>query len=271
VRLSVTTWSFPACDLPESVAIAAALGFDAIDLGYIHRPAIDKRRVVVDAERYGAEMGALGLPVTCLFHRFGHSRTARNLADASSREANLRDFRAVLRFCTAAGVPLVMLLPGMVNDGQTRDAAIAVAANQLRAMVDLAAGANIIVAIEPHVGAATDAPEAVIEIVTEVPGLRLVLDPAHFICEGFSQASLEPLLPHAAHIHLRQARPGVLQTPLDNGTIDFGALLSGLRAVGYDGAVAVEYVHQDWMGTLHEDVLTETVRMRDLVREWGHA
>jgi hypothetical protein len=45
-------------------------------------------------------------------------------------------------------------------------------------------------------------------------------------------------------------------------------MLGTLKAAGYDGYLAIEYVHQDYMDGLHDDVLTETVDMRDCVREW---
>ena len=76
------------------------------------------------------------------------------------------------------------------------------------------------------------------------------------------------LAPYAAHIHLRQARPGYLQAKLDQGVIDFRALLALLRSQGYERALAIEYVHQAYMNTLYDDVLTETIAMRDLVRGW---
>jgi hypothetical protein len=43
-------------------------------------------------------------------------------------------------------------------------------------------------------------------------------------------------------------------------------VLTTLRKAGYDGYLAIEYVHQGYMNTLFDDVLTETVQMRDLVR-----
>jgi sugar phosphate isomerase/epimerase len=164
-----------------------------------------------------------------------------------------------------------MLLPGVINAGQSAEAAVGAASAALRAMVTLAGDACIRVAVEPHVGALAATPEAVLDLVARVPGLGIVLDPAHFVCQGYDQAALAPLLAFAAHIHLRQARPGRLQAPHDAGTIDFDRLIADLHSVGYGGSLAIEYVHQPWMDTLHEDVLTETVRMRDLVRAWGNA
>jgi hypothetical protein len=69
-------------------------------------------------------------------------------------------------------------------------------------------------------------------------------------------------------VHLRQSRPGALQTKLDKGTINIGAELGTLRDAGYDGYLSIEYTHQDYMDSLYDDILTETIRMRDLVRGW---
>jgi sugar phosphate isomerase/epimerase len=84
---------------------------------------------------------------------------------------------------------------------------------------------------------------------------------------GFTQGAIDPLAAHAGHVHLRQARPGALQAKWAEGVLDFPAMIGTLRDAGYDGWLAVEYVHQAYMNTLSDDVLTETVRMRDAMRE----
>jgi hypothetical protein len=44
------------------------------------------------------------------------------------------------------------------------------------------------------------------------------------------------------------------------------AFLAALKDSGYGGRLAIEYLNQPYMDTRHDDVLYETVRMRDLVR-----
>ncbi len=109
----------------------------------------------------------------------------------------------------------------------------------------------------------------VLELLERAPGLRLTLDYAHFVCLGWRQDEIDALAPHAAHVHLRQARPGVLQAKAAQGTINIAAQLATLRDRGFGGYLALEYVHQDYMDTLYDDVLTETIAMRDTVREWS--
>jgi sugar phosphate isomerase/epimerase len=205
------------------------------------------------------------------YHLFGTTPTERNLADAAARAQNVADFRGVVRFCREAAIPTAMVLPGVVNPGQTRGEALAQSAAALAELVPLAQEAGVVLTVEPHVHSYLESPALVAELLERVPGLRLTLDYAHFICLGYRQEEIDPLAAHAAHIHLRQARPGALQAKLDQGTINFSALLGTLGDLGYGGYLALEYVHQPYMDTVYDDVLTETVRLRDLVRAYAGA
>jgi len=42
-----------------------------------------------------------------------------------------------------------------------------------------------------------------------------------------------------------------------------------LRGSGYQGAMSLEYVYQDYMNTRYDDVLTETILLRDQFRSWS--
>ena len=57
--------------------------------------------------------------------------------------------------------------------------------------------------------------------------------------------------------------------PFDEGFLaDPFAHHATLRDAGYQGYLALESVHQDYMNTLTEDVLTETILMRDCFQNW---
>jgi sugar phosphate isomerase/epimerase len=266
MKLCVTSWSFPALTLPEVAGVARAIGIAAVDVGLFYRASLDKARVLAEPEAAAAELAGLGVELSNLYWLFGADIAERNLADPAARRANLADFVRVLRFCRAAAIPSLMLLPGIINPGQGRDEALAASAESLRALLPLAQEAGVALAVEPHVHSYCESPVLALALLERVRGLRLVLDYAHFVCLGHRQEEIDPLAPHAAHVHLRQARPGALQAKLAQGTINFAAVLTTLRKAGYDGYLAIEYVHQGYMNTLFDDVLTETVQMRDLVR-----
>ena len=270
MQLSVTNWSFPACTLDEAWAIARALGFQAMDLGLFYGPALDKARVLADPEGAARDVTGRGIRGANLYWLFGNGLSDRALTDPDARAANLADFAAVCRFARAAGIPSVFVLPGVV-DGRPKDQALADSAASLRALNDIAQGQGVTLTVEPHVGGILASPAETLALLEQAPGVKRALDYAHFACMGFTQDAIDPLAHHAGHIHLRQARPGALQTKWGEGTLDFAAMVGVLRCAGYDGWLAVEYVHQAYMNTLFDDVLTETIRMRDAMRALGIA
>jgi sugar phosphate isomerase/epimerase len=174
----------------------------------------------------------------------------------------------VVRFCREAGVPTLFVLPGVVNPGQGRAEALAQSATSLNRLMPIAQEAGVTLTVEPHVHSYLESPALALELIERVPGLKLTLDYAHFVCLGWRQDEIDVLVPHAAHMHMRQARPGALQTKAHEGTINMAAQLAVLKSANYAGYLSLEYVHQDYMGTLYDDVLTETVQLRDLIRAW---
>lgn len=268
MKLSLTSWSLPACTLEEAAGIARIIGIGALDLGYFFGPALDKPALLAEPERVAENVLGLGVDLPNLYHLFGDGLADRNLADPGALDRNLADFRQVVRFCRAASIPTVFVLPGIVNRGQSRRDAMRQAAASLARLLPIAEDAGITLTIEPHVHSCLESPAHVLDLIEQVPGLKLTLDYAHFVCLGYRQDEIDSLAPHAAHVHLRQSKSGELQTKLDKGTINIAAELGTLRMAGYRGHLAIEYTVQDYMNSLYDDILSETIRMRDLVRAW---
>ena len=262
MQLTVTSWSFPACTLAEASGIARSLGFRVMDLGLLHGPALDRRRIIADPEAAAGSLG--GIAVSNLYWMFGADIAENAVSDPSARARNEAEFVRVCQFARAAGCPSIFVLPGVSGPG-----AFAAAAAGLRGLVDVAAAHGVMLMVEPHVGGLLASPHETLRMLAEVPGLKLALDYAHFVCMGYRQEEVDVLAPHAGHIHLRQARPGALQAKWGEGVLDFVAMHEVLRQAGYQGYLAVEYVHQSYMNTLSDDVLTETVRMRDRLLACG--
>jgi sugar phosphate isomerase/epimerase len=268
MQLSLTSWSLRACTLGEAAAIAKALGIGALDLGYFYGPALDKTSLLAEPGPLAEHVRALGLAVPSFYHLFGASLADRNLADPAYRRANEADLEQVAAFCADAGIPTLFVLPGVCNPGQSRAQALAESAESLRRLLPIAAERGVQLTIEPHVHSYLESPQLVLDLLGQVPGLKLTLDYAHFICLGWRQDEIDALAPHAAHVHLRQAKPGFLQTKVAQGTINFEAQCAALRDAGYAGRLSLEFVHQDYMDTVYDDVLSETIILRDRVRAW---
>lgn len=262
MKLTVTSWSFPACTLTEAWGIARALGFQAMDVGLLHGAALDRGRIIADPE--GAAKDLAGIAVSNLYWLFGADIVENAVSDPTAKVRNEAEFAQVCRFAKAVGCPSIFVLPGVTGPGSF-DAAAA----GLRGLMSVARAHGVILTVEPHVGGLLSSPAETLRMLAAVPELKLALDYAHFICMGYRQEEVDALAPHAGHVHMRQARPGALQAKWGEGVLDFTAIVGVLRAAGYQGYLAVEYVHQGYMNTLFDDVLTETVRMRDHLQACG--
>ena len=268
MKLSVASWSFHSLSFEEATGLAQVLGLDGIDVGYFGHPALDKAKLLAEPESYGREVAAASpVPIANLFHLFGDSLYERNLALPPDPQ-NLADLKAALAFARAAGAPSVFVLPGMINPGQSRSEAIATSAESLKPMAAAGQEVDIEVLVEPHVQGILESPEMTEELLAKVPGLGIVLDPSHFAVFGHSQAAIEALAGHAGHVHLRQAKPGQLQAKMDEGILNFASFFGALHDAGYDGWCSIEYEHDSFMNSLFDDVVTETVKMRDAFRSW---
>lgn len=267
MKLSVTAWSFPSLNLRECAAVSNALGIGALDVGLFYASALDKALILADPAAAAAELRGLGVTLANYYHLFGEGLGGQNLSLPGTIDGNARDLKQVLTFADAAGIASVFILPGIVNPGQSRDDAARQSAESLKALLEVAKGHKARLCIEPHVHSWAESPTLVRRLIDET-GIGLALDYSHFACLGYRQEEIDPLAPHAVHVHLRQARMGALQAKFAQGTLNFPAMFGTLRAAGYDGYLALEAVHQDYMNTLSEDVLTETVALRDCFRSW---
>ena len=94
--------------------------------------------------------------------------------------------------------------------------------------------------LEPWAGAVVDSTDACRAMLSEVPGLRLLVDTGHVADWGGDPLEL---LPDADHVQLRQGRPGSAQMHIDDptGAVDFTAVIDRLRELDYGGRLSVEY------------------------------
>ena len=267
MRLSLTSWSFPSCTLQECAEISRALGIGALDVSLFYRSGLNKAEILSDPRAAAEPLAGLGVAIPNYYHLFGDGLAGQNLALPGTTEQNVADLARVMEFADAAGIGSVFILPGVVNPGQSRDQAARVSIESLRALMEVASHHKARLCIEAHVHSLAESP-AMVRRLVDATGIGLVLDYAHFACLGYRQEEVDVLAPHAVHVHLRQARMGALQAKFGQGTLNFPAMFATLRDAGYQGWLALEAVHQDYMATLTEDVITETVALRDSFRNW---
>jgi sugar phosphate isomerase/epimerase len=267
MKLSLTSWSFPACNLQECAAISRALGIGALDVGLFYRSGLNKSEILADPKAAAEPLRSLGVSIPNYYHLFGAGVSGQNLSLPGTISQNIKDIDSVLTFADAANIASVFILPGIINPGQSRDQAAQQATESLKALLEVAPHHRAKLCVEPHVHSWAESP-ALTQRLIDQTGIGLALDYSHFTCLGYRQDEIDPLAKHATHIHLRQAKMGALQTKFAHGTLNFPAMFATLRDGGYHGHLALEAVHQDYMNTLTEDVLTETILLRDCFQNW---
>lgn len=238
MRIACSTLLFDDEPLESACEWIAELGFGAVDLGarpgWAHLEPGDLPGDVGDtADRVRRACGAAGVdPV------------AFNAAvDDDADTAPAEQVEALGALADALGVGAFTL-----GCGGDRDLADAV--DRSRRLADAARESGATLTHETHVGCLTEEPTAAHRLVAGVPGLQATLDPSHFWYRTETpppQACYDELLPHVAHVHVRQATAAENGVPMDDtdGRVDFGRLLDCLRAVDYEGALSVEYIGAD--------------------------
>lgn len=275
VRLSCADSAFPRLSHAAALTVIGDLGIGAVDVcvftGYDHNPP----EVVVPDPAAAAAKVARGLEerelqVADVFAIIGESfeALAPNHPDESVRAESRRQFEGVLEFARRLGSPGMTILPGVVFDELGEDGSLELAASELELRAQMAAGAGLRLAIEPHYGSVAPVPARIVELLGRAQSVGVALDLSHFTFQGIPQEDADPLLARTHHVHLRQARRGVIQARVREGDIDFTAFRDRLLGTGYNGYFALEYQWEEGVLDFTQvDCIAETAAMRDLMLE----
>ncbi len=194
-------------------------------------------------------------------HNF--ERTCLVDSDPRERQRHLDYVKGCIDLAGDVGTGVVHILAGQVPDGVSRDQAWAELLENLATCIRYAEERDIALGLEAVVGS----------IVNNIPSLNRLLadlgddklyvnfDPTHFFVADEDPAEgVKAVGSRIVHVHVKDAKkiPAGFEFPplpegamrlttefeylrLGKGFIDFGALLGGLREIGYDGFLSMEY------------------------------
>jgi len=270
MKTSLAIQSLRSCTLNEAAGITRALGFDALELDGVMDSTLSRDGILTGSRSEVERVRALKLEHPTIHWTFDKASfyPVVNDPEPSVREANREQIKRLADFCHESGILAMMLLPGMMLPGQSAGDMRKCALDAFQQFHEIAQAAQVGLMFESHVGSSFETPASTLWLAQQAPGVGIGLDYSHFVCQGYTVTDIEPLIPYSTHVHMRQAKPGLLQTKLEDGTIHFPMLLGRLRESGFEGYLSVEYVHQNYIGADNVDVLTETVKMRDLIRRF---
>ena len=268
IKLSGAQWTWVGASFAESAGIYRALGVEAMDLIAMPHAALEAAHVAADPGSAADKVSDLDIELANFLVLFGEgfADQAINSADEAVRADVLETYKGLLEFCVAAGLKSICILPGVEQEGMSRADAQSLSAEVMHGMNNLARDAGILMVYEAHRESILESPAETLAFVKQQPDLKLCIDHAHCLSIGYDLAELEPLVPYAGHVHLRQATKGAIQSRWNDGEIDFPVLMKQLQESGYEGYATLEYEHEEFWDMDKCDVMTETIKMRDAVR-----
>ena len=164
---------------------------------------------------------------------------------------DMKKVEASLAFARGVGSPHFRI--GFHNFKGNYHEHVKAARSFIRDISGLTKGSGVKPLIELHHGSIVPSASLAHRLVAEFDPdeVGIIHDAGNMVHEGFEKylMGLELLGPYLAHVHLKNAafdRPeggGVWRarwSPLEDGVVDFAALFSALKAVGYDGWISLE-------------------------------
>ena len=277
IRLSVSNYSFEAIPLDGTLAIARAMGFNVVDIGGFHargRCNFEPDDVGADPEKQAAILNPLlkkhQLVAGDFFVQFGADPVERSMndPDPAVHRHNLASFPGIVRFCQLIGAHGITILPGVDHPQRSLAENLDASASMLPNFVKLAHDGGLALLFEPHMGSVTVTPERAIDLCQRVPGIKVALDYTHFLVQYIPVDRVHKLIPYAGLVHVRQARPGKLQTRDIEGTLDYVDIVQRLKVASYDGFLSLEYVSSDWYDGRQIDILSETMATKAVLEPY---
>jgi sugar phosphate isomerase/epimerase len=268
-KFSCADFTFPLLDRRAALKLIKLLGFHHVDIGLFARSTHFSPVELKDSPdaytlQIQQDLNAAGLAPSDIFLQIGvdPSERAANDPEPAVLDANREDLKRALEFCVSLGCKHLTGLPGVPHPGVSTERDLGLAAEVTAWRMAECASAGVIYAIEPHAGSICADVETTHAFLAQCSGVTLTLDYGHFVMTGEASAAIDALLPWASHVHVRGGAPGKLQTSVDENTIDFPGMLTGLRHLDYDGFLALEYVWIDWNGCNRTDNVSETLLLR---------
>jgi sugar phosphate isomerase/epimerase len=274
VTLACADFSFPLLSFDTALDLIAALEFDGVDLGFFARSShLDPHETLAggraSATALADRVHSRNLVVADLFITpgTGFEALAANHPDAAERGRSRDFYRRAVELAVQIDAGHLTALPGVLFAEESKQSSFDRCTEELAWRVEAAAAAGIPFGVEPHIGSIAATPADAQAIVEATPGLTLTLDYGHFISQGYPSEEIEPLTRLASHFHARCTCPGRLQCSAKENTVDFGHVVRKMAEQGYVGAIGVEYVWIDWQRCNEVDNLSETILLRDVIRQ----
>ena len=234
--------------LAGDIEIAAACGYGAIEVWYDKLVAYLRTRSL---EELGGRLAALSLPPWCI-----NSIEEITPRDRVGREEVFTRLREVSAIARAIGAPSIVVVPGRAPEAMSRADRVADAVEMLRAMSEIAGDVSLAFEFLGKPGCSVPTLDMAIEIVGAVDrrNVGMVIDTFHFHAGGSALDDIDRVdIAKLFVVHLNGCEDVVRSDLTDahrlypgEGVIPSEAILSRLRARGFDGVVSIEIFRPEY-------------------------
>ena len=242
--LGYSLWAMPDVPIDVSVPHLAALGYDAVEIVVLPRyttalakmDAAERRRIPALLRQHGLTLSALNYYTALL---------EPDPAIFADHLAAIKETIDLAVAWTQGNQPPVVI-SGVGGSPGELPARMAEVIDRAGAIGDYAASRGVIVALEPHIGAAIETPDLMAYVIQQIgsPSIWVNFDISHFNVLGIPmQESVAKMLPYTAHTHVKDERgraPNYEYLIPGEGEFDYVAYLQAMERGGYVGAVSVE-------------------------------
>jgi sugar phosphate isomerase/epimerase len=273
LQFACADFTFPLLPHDKVLSLLAMLDFEGVDIGLFSRRShltaeSEFQQINLRAKTLKKQLEDCSLAASDVYLQLDLdlSLFAINHPEESRRSYARDNFLKLIDYAVELGADHITTLPGMYFPSEDKLTSLKLAHEELNWRVEQVAGSGLVFGVEAHVGSPFASPEDAKALVEAVPGLTLTLDYTHFIRTGFTQQEVDPLLAFASHFHARGATKGKLQVSMDVNTIDYTAITEKLKNSDYQGWIGLEYIWINWEGCNEVDTLSETIRLRDIIK-----
>jgi sugar phosphate isomerase/epimerase len=224
VFVCASTECFPDLSPPEILEAMVDLGFTSLEL-----PIHEQNGWLTPAEVHA------DLERAVHFSRDTHRLdiAALSIELGSDRELYYPHFASCCRLAKA--IKVVTLVVPASELGTPFNEEI----ERLRKLVEIASLEGVVVGVKTTIGCMTQDPDTAVVLCDNVKGLRLTLDPSHYITGPHQGGHIDKVMKYVQHVHLRDSTKQKLHVRVGQGEIDYGKLIQQLQRVNYDRALSV--------------------------------
>ncbi len=222
----------------EKFKLAKACGFEGIE-GY---PMVD----LGEAKKLGDAARAAGTPIHSV--TYGGWNAPMSSEDPATIEKGLKEIETALRSGKAMGADTVLLVPAVVNDKTSYDAAYERSQKNIRKILPLAEELKMVIAVENVWNSFLLSPLEFARYVDEFnnPWLRAYFDVGNVVVFGWPEQWIRILGKRIVKIHLKDFKKESREwVNLRDGSVNWPEVRKALAEVGYAGYLTPELADGD--------------------------